>query len=174
MGSPLSPAMCLMIVSVYTEIAHQTCSTYLTNMHHHALLPRYVNDRLLLIPDGLHLTPPFETLTHPDLYKAPIILETEPDQEFLDSQLELVQCPRDLSQVLSPYSASGPVARLCFEMFQHTDRRISSRTSTSSFFSAPFVLQRLRIPRSGSDQDFEKSSKALKWVSACRRSFDSS
>ena len=67
-----------------------------------------------LLPSNLLLTPPYQTLIHPDFYRQPIILEDEPDQEFLGFQLELdpfemiYQCPTDVSQILSPFSASPP------------------------------------------------------------------
>ena len=57
-------------------------------------------------------------MTNADFYKSPIVLETEPDQEFLGFQMELnpfemiYQNPKDMSQVLSPMSASPPAVLL--------------------------------------------------------------
>ena len=54
----------------------------------------------------------FGTLLHPDFYGSPIVLETEPDQEFLGFLLEFdpfalrYSPPRDLNQVIAPFSAS--------------------------------------------------------------------
>ena len=130
MGSPLCPALCLMVVSIYEEIWYSTHRTLLTNQlqtadlpehffqvlqfyrraweelpacksNHHlqALYLRYVDNRLLPVPEGLCDLGPLQILTHEDFYKAPIVLETEPDQEFLGFQLELnpfemiYQCP---------------------------------------------------------------------------------
>ena len=99
MGSPLSPALCLMVVSIYEEICYSTHRTLLTNHHLQALYLRYVDNRLLPVPEGLCDLGPLQILTHEDFYKAPIVLETEPDQEFLGFQLELnpfemiYQCP---------------------------------------------------------------------------------
>ena len=69
----------------------------------------------MIIPSSTTEIPAYQILTDADFYKSPIVLEDGPDQEFLGFQLELdpfgmiYQCPRDLSQVLSPWSASPPV-----------------------------------------------------------------
>ena len=118
MGSPLSPALCLMVVSVYEQIWFHTHRESITNLHLHALFLRYVDNRLVIIPSSTTDIPAYQILTDADFYKSPIILEDEPDQEFLGFQLELdpfemiYQSPRDLSQVLSPRSASPPVVLL--------------------------------------------------------------
>ena len=118
MGSPLSPALCLMVVSVYEQIWFHTHRESITNLHLHALFLRYVDNRLVIIPSSTTEIPAYQILTDADFYKSPNILEDEPDQEFLGFQLELdpfemiYQCPRDLSQVLSPWSASPPVVLL--------------------------------------------------------------
>eukprot|EP00435_Cladocopium_sp_Y103_P064332 s894_g26.t1 len=63
---------------------------------------------------NLWTSPPYETLLDEGVYGRPILLETEPDQEFLGfmiatEPLELIYCgPTDVSQVLSPFSASPP------------------------------------------------------------------
>ena len=57
---------------------------------------------------------PYEVLLDDGFYGKPIILETEPDQEFLGFMLEtkplelICQGPTNISQVLSPFSASPP------------------------------------------------------------------
>ena len=57
---------------------------------------------------------PYEVLLDDAFYGKPIILETEPDQEFLGFMLEtkplelIYQGPTNVSQVLSPFSASPP------------------------------------------------------------------
>ena len=118
MGSPLSPALCLMVVSVYEQIWSHTHRESITNLHLHALFLRYVDNRLVIIPTSTTDIPAYQILTDADFYKSPIILEDEPDQEFLGFQLELdpfemiYQSPRDLSQVLSSWSASPPVVLL--------------------------------------------------------------
>ena len=76
------------------------------------------DNRLLLIPTSTIDLPAYQILTDPNFYKSPIVLETEPDQEFLGFQLKLnpfemiYQSPKDLSQVLSPMSASAPTVLL--------------------------------------------------------------
>ena len=118
MGSPLSPALCLMVVSVYEQIWFHTHRESITNLHLHALFLRYVDNRLVILPSSTTGIPAYQILTDADFYKTPIVLEDEPDQEFLGFQLELdpfemiYQCPRDLSQVLSPWSASPPAVLL--------------------------------------------------------------
>ena len=114
MGSPLSPALCLMVVSVYEQIWFHTHRESISNLHLNALFLRYVDNRLVILPSSTKDLAAFQVLADPHFYKAPIILETEPDQEFLGFQLELdpfelcYQPPQDLSQVLSPMSASPP------------------------------------------------------------------
>ena len=118
MGSPLSPALCLMVVSVYEQIWYHTHRESISNLHLHALFLRYVDNRLVILPTLTKDLPAFQILVDPDFYKAPIFLETEPDQEFLGFQVELdpfelcYQPPQDLSQVLSPMSASPPAVLL--------------------------------------------------------------
>ena len=62
----------------------------------------------------LQQLPPYEVLLDEGFYGKPIILETEPDQEFLGFMLEtqplelIYAGPTNISQVLSPYSASPP------------------------------------------------------------------
>ena len=118
MGSPLSPALCLMVVSVYEQIWFHIHRESISNLHLHALFLRYVDNRLAIIPSSTIDLPAYQILTDADFYKSPIVLEFEPDQEFLGFQLELnpfemiYQSPRDLSQVLSPMSASPPAVLL--------------------------------------------------------------
>ena len=78
MGSPLSPALCLMVVSVYEQIWYHTHRESITNLHLHALFLRYVDNRLVIIPSSTKELPAFQILVDPDFYKAPIFLETEP------------------------------------------------------------------------------------------------
>ena len=68
-------------------------------------------------PMGSPLSP-YEVLLDEGFYGKPIILETEPDQEFLGFMLEtkplelIYQGPTNISQVLSPFSASPPTVLL--------------------------------------------------------------
>eukprot|EP00435_Cladocopium_sp_Y103_P072676 s321_g41.t1 len=114
MGSPLSPAMCLMVVSISEEIWFHNFKEILSNHHLFVRHIRYVDNRLLLGDPRLVDLPPYETLLDDGFYGRPILLETEPDQEFLGFMIatepfELIYCgPTDTSQVLSPFSASPP------------------------------------------------------------------
>jgi hypothetical protein len=75
---------------------------------------RYVDNRLIFGDALLKDLAPYEVLLDEGFYGKPIILETEPDQEFLGFMLEtqplelLYNGPTNISQVLSPYSASPP------------------------------------------------------------------
>ena len=114
MGSPLSPALCLMVVALSEEVWFRTYESQLANMDLASRLLRYVDNRLCL-PDPSWTAaadPAFELFLHPDFYGNPIVLETEPDQEFLGFILEFdpftlrYSPPRDLNQVMAPFSAS--------------------------------------------------------------------
>ena len=114
MGSPLSPALCLMVVSISEQIwsinFHQVLSNHSLFIRH----IRYVDNRLVFGDKRLLDLAPYEVLLDDGFYGKPIILETEPDQEFLGFMLEtkplelIYQGPTNISQVLSPFSASPP------------------------------------------------------------------
>lgn len=118
MGSPLSPALCLMVVSVYEQIWYHTHRESITNLHLHTLFLRYIDNRLVILPSSTRDLPAYQIWVDSNFYKAPIILETEPDQEFLLFQVELdpfelcYQNAKDLTQVLSPMFASPPAVLL--------------------------------------------------------------
>ena len=75
---------------------------------------RYVDNLPIFGDSRLRDLPPYEVLLDEGFYEKPIILETEPDQEFLGFMLEakplelIYQGPTNISQVLSPFSASPP------------------------------------------------------------------
>ena len=114
MGSPLSPALCLMVVSISEQIWATSFKSILTNHHLFVRHIRYVYNRLVLGDPHITMLPPYEVLLNEGFYGKPIILETEPDQEFLGfmletNPLELIYVgPTNVSQVLSPFSASLP------------------------------------------------------------------
>ena len=114
MGSPLSPALCLMVVSISEQIWSITFHQLLSNHHLFIRHIRYVDNRLVFGDRRLTDLAPYEVLLDDGFYGKPIILETEPDQEFLGFMLEtkplelIYQGPTNVSQVLSPYSASPP------------------------------------------------------------------
>jgi len=118
MGSPLSPALCLMVVSISEQIWHNTFHQLLSNHHLFIQHVRYVDNRLIFGDRRLTSFAPYEVLLDDGFYGKPIILETEPDQEFLGFMLEtkplelIYQGPTQVSQVLSPFSASPPTVLL--------------------------------------------------------------
>ena len=114
MGSPLSPALCLMVVSISEQIWSITFKQLLSNHNLFIRHIRYVDNRLIFGDKRLMELAPYEVLLDDGFYGKPIILETEPDQEFLGFMLEtkplelIYQGPTNISQVLSPFSASPP------------------------------------------------------------------
>ena len=108
MGSPLSPALCLMVVSISEQIWAINYKEILNNHHLFVRHLRYVDNRLIVGSPAIKDLPPYETLLDDGFYGKPIILETEPDQEFLGVMMatetfELIYCgPKNVSQVLSP------------------------------------------------------------------------
>ena len=114
MGSPLSPALCLMVVSISEQIWSISFKQILSNHHLFIRHIRYVGNRLIFGDSRLRGLPPYEVLLDEGFYGKPIILETEPDQEFLGFMLEtkplelIYQGPTNISQVLLPFSASPP------------------------------------------------------------------
>ena len=118
MGSPLSPALCLLVVSISEQIWSSTFHQILSNHHLFIRHIRYVDNRLIFGDKRLTALAPYEVLLDEGFYGKPIILETEPDQEFLGFMLEtkplelIYQGPTNISQVLSPFSASPPTVLL--------------------------------------------------------------
>ena len=114
MGSPLSPALCLMVVPISEQIWATSFKSILTNHHLFVRHIRYVDNRLVLGDPQIQRLPPYEVLLDDGFYGKPIVLEIEPDQEFLGfmletNPLELIYFgPTNVSQVLSPFSASPP------------------------------------------------------------------
>lgn len=112
MGSPLSPALCLMVVSISEQIWAINFKHSLSNHHLYIRHIRYVDNRLIFGDSRLQNLPPYETLLDEGFCGKLIVLETEPDQEFLGFALEtkplelIYSGPTNLSQVLSPFSAS--------------------------------------------------------------------
>ena len=112
MGSPLSLALCLMVVALSEEVWYRTFQTTLPTMDSISRFLRYVDNRLCLVDPSWLDGPAFVTFLHREFYGAPIILETEPDQEFLGFCIEFepfalrYSPPRDFNQVMAPFSAS--------------------------------------------------------------------
>ena len=118
MGSPLSPALCMMVVALSEEIWYQTYASTLATMNLSSRLLRYVDNRLCLADPSWDYEICFANFLHPEFYGKPIILETEPDQEFLGFCIEFepfalrYSPPRDFNQVMAPFSASPLTVQL--------------------------------------------------------------
>lgn len=112
MGSPLSPALCLMVVALSEEVWYRTFSSTLSTLDLSSRFLRYVDNRLCLVHPQWLDDPAIANFLHQDFYGHPIILETEPDQEFLGFCIEFAPFslryspPRGLNQVMAPFSAS--------------------------------------------------------------------
>jgi hypothetical protein len=103
-----------MVVSISEQIWSINFKQVLTNHNLFIKHIRYVDNRLIFGDSQLQDLSPNEVLLDEGFYGKPIVLETEPDQEFLGfmletKPLELIYCgPTNISQVLSPFSASPP------------------------------------------------------------------
>ena len=139
MGSPLSPALCLMVVSISEQIWSINFKQVLTNHNLFVKHIRYVDNRLIFGDARLQDLSPYEVLLDEGFYGKPIILETEPDQEFLGfmletKPLELIYCgPTNISQVLSPFSASPP--KVLFSGFRSRCHIVVKETSLTIVFN---------------------------------------
>ena len=87
MGSPLSPALCLMVVSISEQIWSITFKQTLSSHDLIVKHVRYVDNRLLFADRRIGNLAAYDVLIHEGFYGKPIILETEPDQEFLGFML---------------------------------------------------------------------------------------
>ena len=76
MGSPLSPALCLMVVSISEQIWSSTFHQILSNHHLFIRHIRYVDNRLIFGDKRLTALAPYEVLLDEGFYGKPIILET--------------------------------------------------------------------------------------------------
>ena len=90
LGSPLSPALCLMamVVSISEQVWSITFKHTLSNHNLFIRHSRYVDNRLIFGDSRLKDLTPYDVLLDDGFYGKPIILETEPDQEFLGFLLE--------------------------------------------------------------------------------------
>ena len=88
MGSPLFAALCLMVVSISEQILSMDFKESLTNHNLFICHIRYVDNRLIFGDKRLQQLHPYEVLLGEGFYGRPIVLETEPDQEFLGFMLE--------------------------------------------------------------------------------------
>ena len=71
MGSPLSPALCLMVVSISEQIWSINCKQILTNHHLFIKHIRYVDNQLIFGDSQLRQLPPYEVLLDEGFYGKP-------------------------------------------------------------------------------------------------------
>ena len=123
MGSPLSPALCMMVVALSEEIWYRTYQTTLSTLDLSARLLRYVDNRLCLADPSWDYDICFANFLRPEFYGHPIILETEPDQEFLGFCIEFEPFALRYSPLARLQPGHGPILgitpggatfRLCF------------------------------------------------------------
>ena len=78
MGSPLSPALCLMVVSIEEQIWYYTYQQFLSSTAIWYKGLRYVDNRLLLGEPRLQYEPAFATLLDEHFYQAPTSWNMKP------------------------------------------------------------------------------------------------
>ena len=141
MGSPCSPALCNLVVAVEEQCWHHTCAGLFFNHKFHQHLPhqhaiyfatRYVDNRVLLLPEQLLSLPPFKQLTSASFYKAPVQLETEPANIFLGFAVDpsqhtvIHQSQLTTADIIHPKSAT--TAQTLRSSFQARTRLINRVT----------------------------------------------
>ena len=113
MGSPLSPALCMMVVALSEEIWYQTYHTTLASMDLSARLLRYTltTDSVWQTPRG---TMKFHLPTSCILSSMATLLSLRRNQIFCIEFKTFALCspPRDFSQVMAPFSASPLAVQL--------------------------------------------------------------
>ena len=140
-GSPCSPALCNLVVAVEEQCWHHTYAGLFFNHkfhqhspHQHAIYfaTRYVDNRVLLLPEQLLSLPPFKQLTSASFYKPPVQLETEPANIFLGFAVDpsqrtaTHQSQLTTADIIHPRSAS--TAQTLRSSFQARTRLINRVT----------------------------------------------
>ena len=126
---PLTHGIWHMVVSISEQIWSITFKQTLASHDLFVKHIRYMDNRLLFADRRIGNLAAYDVLIHEGFYGKPIILDTEPDQEFLGFMLEcqpfelIYQGPTNISQ--------GFIAALCF-----------SSTSTFKWFSLPMSHRR--------------------------------
>ena len=141
MGSPCSPALCNLVVAVEEQCWHHTYAGLFFNHkfhqhspHQHAIYfaTRYVDNRVLLLPEQLLSLPPFKQLTSASFYKPPVQLETEPANIFLGFAVDpnqrtvIHQSQLTTADIIHPRSAT--TAQTLRSSFQARTRLINRVT----------------------------------------------
>ena len=82
MGSPLSPALCSMVIVSLESVWRRTFELTVRNMDLHTCFERYVDNRLLFAPQSFLKLPCMQLLQRMDFYGQAIILEDEQEFDF--------------------------------------------------------------------------------------------
>ena len=90
MGSPLSPALCSMVIASLESVWKRTFQLSVRNMDLHTFL-RYVDNRLLFAPESFLKLPCMQLLQRMDFYGQAIILEDEEEYDFLGFHIDYPQ-----------------------------------------------------------------------------------
>ncbi|CAE7665130.1 unnamed protein product [Symbiodinium necroappetens] len=124
MGSPLSPALCGMVIAAQEEIWRRTFNISCSNMSRSLLGLRYVDNRLWLSESRFEQLPGIRLLLNNHFYGGSIILEEEPAFEFVGFTLDFEErrilysractthdIPSTYSAAPQPVLLSGVLAR---------------------------------------------------------------
>ena len=113
MGSPLSPALCSMVIVSLESVWRRTFELTVRNMDLHTCFERYVDNRLLFAPQSFLKLPCMQLLQRMDFYGQAIILEDEQEFDFflgfhIDYPHGCIKYNRSLQDVdlLHPLSAA--------------------------------------------------------------------
>ena len=91
MGSPLSPALCGMVIAAQEEIWRRTFSITCCSMNQAQLGLRYVDNRLWISESRFEQLPGIRLLLNNHFYGGSIILEDEPAYDFVGFSLDFEQ-----------------------------------------------------------------------------------
>ena len=89
MGSPLSPALCNMVISAHEEVWRRTFSQSFSAMNRNLLCLRYVDNRLWISEDTVASLPGVRLFLSNHFYGGDIILEDEPAYDFVGFSLDI-------------------------------------------------------------------------------------
>ena len=144
MGSPASPALCAMVVAVNEQVW--------IDSYKHILKPsslffrtRYVDNRLMIVPNRLLNLQCIQQVLHPEFYQPPILLEDEPAFQFLGFDIDL---PNRRIVFCLPTST---------DEFLHMNSAGTQATVLSSFSARILTARKNCFP----DSEFRKAAQAL-------------
>ena len=123
MGSPLSPALCGMVIAAQEEIWRRTFSITCSSVSRNLLSLRYVDNRLWISERRFEQLPGVRLFLNSRFYGGDIILEDEPAYDFVGFSLDLhdrihynracqaTDLPSTYSASPEPVQLSGVLAR---------------------------------------------------------------